>query len=156
MRAFIKFLKSFKYAGIGIMTCVRRERNFRVHISAALTVLIFSALYGVDKLSAAVLTLNVFFVLAAEAVNTSIEAAVDLISPKKSYLAKIAKDTAAAAVLLAAICAVITAFFVFSDTARLADALSQIMRYWWAAVLYVIVCAVFVFVPFRNNKGDKI
>ncbi len=116
----IKFLKSFKYAICGIWICVRCERNFRVHIAVALTVLIFSCVYGIDGTHFLVLTLTVFFVMAAEAVNTSIEAAIDLISPEKTELAKIAKDTAAGAVLLSAVCALIVAVVTFSDLQRLA------------------------------------
>lgn len=153
MKSLIRLIKSFKYASSGILVCIRCERNFRIHIVAALTVFIFSIIYGVDKLQGAVLTLTVFFVMAAEAVNTAIEAAVDLISPEKSGLAKIAKDAAAAAVLLAAVCSVTVAFFVFSDTARLAAAFGCIADFWWAAALYAALSCAFIFIG-QKNKGE--
>lgn len=153
MKSLIRLIKSFKYASSGILACIRCERNFRIHIVAALTVLIFSVIYGVDKFQGAILTIAVFFVMAAEAVNTSIEAAVDLISAEKSRLGKIAKDTAAAAVLLAAVCSVIVAVFVFSDISKLTAAFERIAEFWWLAALYTALSCVFVFIGLKN-KGE--
>ena len=36
------FLRSFVYAGRGIWFCIRHERNFRIHMSAAIYVLLFA------------------------------------------------------------------------------------------------------------------
>ena len=53
------------------------------------------------------------FVLFAEAVNTSIEKVVDLVSPDYHLFAKQAKDLGAAAVLIAAITAVVGGTLIF-------------------------------------------
>mgnify|MGYP001003815159 CR=1 FL=1 len=93
-----KLIKSFGYAFSGLWACIIYERNFRIHISAALAVFVFAWLYGVDNVHLAVLVLTVALVFITEAVNTSIEKAVDFLSPERSETAKIAKDAAAGAV----------------------------------------------------------
>ena len=52
-------------------------------------------------------------VAALELVNTAVEAVVDLVTEEKKPLAKIAKDTAAGAVLFAAIISVIIGCIIF-------------------------------------------
>lgn len=55
----------------------------------------------------------IFLVLVTELMNTAVEAAVDLADPHIHPLAKAAKDTAAGAVLLAAVFAVVIGCMVF-------------------------------------------
>lgn len=57
------------------------------------------------RLDWAVLLLTIALVWVAEFVNTAVEAVVDLLSPELHPLAKVSKDVAAAAVLLAALAA---------------------------------------------------
>ena len=52
-------------------------------------------------------------VMALEMVNTAVEAVVDLVTEERHPLAKIAKDTAAGAVLIAAIMAAIVGLIIF-------------------------------------------
>jgi undecaprenol kinase len=59
------------------------------------------------------LLFSITLVLTAELLNTAIEATVDLISPEIHPLAKRAKDTAAGAVLLTAVFAVLVGVYVF-------------------------------------------
>ena len=66
-----------------------------------------SALLGLRGAELAVLVLAIGLVLATEALNTALEALVDLASPGFHPLAKIAKDVSAAGVLLAALTAAI-------------------------------------------------
>ena len=63
--------------------------------------------------------LSISFVLIAEMLNTALEAGVDAVSTSFDPLAKLAKDIAAGAVLIAAVNAVGVGYIVFSD--RLAD-----------------------------------
>ena len=56
---------------------------------------------------------NYWFSIATELINTSIEATIDLITDKVHPLAKIAKDTAAAAVLIFGFTAIIIAIIIF-------------------------------------------
>lgn len=152
----IKFILGFKFAFCGIWTCVKNERNFRVHIVAALAVLILSYIYQIPRGNLLVLILTIFLVIAMEAVNTSIEAAVDLVSPEKSELAKTAKDTAAGAVFLAAICAVIVAVVTFSDLLRLKYTFFQLIKMpnLIFTIVFVAAAALFVF-GISDKKIEK-
>jgi diacylglycerol kinase (ATP) len=74
----------------------------RVHFSAAIVVLLAVLFLKVTATEFALLALSILSVLCAEMFNTAIEAVVDLVSPEYHPLAKIAKDTAAGAVLITA------------------------------------------------------
>jgi diacylglycerol kinase len=100
-----RVLKSFSFALAGLSYLLRTQANFWVHLLAAGLVVALSALLGLAGLELAVLVLAIGLVLAAEAVNSALEALVDLASPGPHPLARAAKDLGAAAVLLAAICA---------------------------------------------------
>ena len=117
-------LKSFVYAFNGIKNAVLTERNFRIHMTAIFFVLYFSVLYGLTPTQYAVLYLILAAVPALELVNTAVEKAVDLATDKRCELAKIAKDSAAAAVLVAAFGALGVAISLFSDTEKFKFALS--------------------------------
>jgi len=74
----------------------------RIHFIAAIAVLLAVLFLKVSPLEFALLALSILSVLCAEMFNTAIEAVVDLVSPGYHPLAKIAKDTAAGAVLITA------------------------------------------------------
>jgi len=74
----------------------------RFHFAAAIVVLLAVLFLKVTPTEFALLALSILSVLCAEMFNTAIEAVVDLISPDYHPLAKIAKDTAAGAVLITA------------------------------------------------------
>jgi diacylglycerol kinase (ATP) len=74
----------------------------RSHFIAALVVMLTALFLRITPVEFALLALSILFVLFAELINTAVEAVVDLASPDFHPLAKIAKDTAAGAVLVAA------------------------------------------------------
>lgn len=74
----------------------------RTHFIAALVLMLVVLFLRVSPIEFGLLALSVLFVLSAELINTAVEAVVDLVSPGFHPLAKIAKDTAAGAVLIAA------------------------------------------------------
>ncbi len=78
----------------------------RVHGACAGLVVGLACVSELAPLEWAVLLLAIGLVIALELVNTSIEAIVDRVSPEHSELARVAKDTAAAAVLVGAITAI--------------------------------------------------
>jgi diacylglycerol kinase len=98
-------LRSFRFAAAGLRYLVRTQPNFRVHLIAVSLVAILAGFLRVTALELAVLLLAIGLVLVAEAFNTVAEAIVDLASPTYHPLARIAKDAAAAGVLMAAIVA---------------------------------------------------
>jgi diacylglycerol kinase (ATP) len=74
----------------------------RTHFLVALGVLLAALFLRVSPIEFALLAISILFVLCAELINTAVEAVVDLVSPGFHPLAKIAKDTSAGAVLMAA------------------------------------------------------
>ena len=105
--------RSFAYAFAGIGYCLRTQRNFRIHLAAALAAAALAGALGFAPVEWAVLATIITLVMTLEMVNTVVEAAVDLASPAYHPLAKIAKDVAAGAVLLTAIGAVGVGLFLF-------------------------------------------
>lgn len=104
---------SFRYAGAGLWWALTTQRNLRIHIALGLMASILALVLRFSPLELAVLVLLMTVVIALELVNTVVEAAVDLASPGRHPLAKIAKDVAAGAVLVAAAGAVVIGLLLF-------------------------------------------
>ena len=107
--------QSFNYAFEGVIHALRTQRNMRIHFAVATVVLILAFSYGVTKIELMALLVAISFVLIAEMVNTAIEATIDLSTTSFDPLAKIAKDIAAGAVLVAAVNAIVVGYLVFAD-----------------------------------------
>lgn len=105
--------KSFSYALTGLKEAVRKEPNFQIHAAAGTTAIIFAAVTGVTRIEWIILTLTISMVLILELVNTTLEALVDIVSPHHHDSAKLAKDVAAAAVMLGAITSLIVGAAIF-------------------------------------------
>lgn len=86
----------------------------RIHFIAAIGVLLAALFLKVSPLEFALLALSILSVLCAEMFNTAVEAVVDLVSPGYHPLAKIAKDTAAGAVLIATCGAAIMGYLILA------------------------------------------
>jgi diacylglycerol kinase len=107
-------VESFYHAFSGIGTTLKRERNFRVHLAFAALAIGLGLILKIGDVQWLAVTLAIGLVLTAEFINTAMEHIVDLVTERTYHdAAKAAKDTAAAAVLVAAICAVITGMMVF-------------------------------------------
>ncbi|MGI9008749.1 MAG: diacylglycerol kinase family protein [Streptosporangiaceae bacterium] len=107
------FLRSFTFAGHGVWYTVRTQRNMRVHLGAAAAAVTAGAVVRIGAVQWACVTLAIGLVLVTETLNTVIEAMIDLQGPRYHPLAKIAKDAAAGAVLLASGTAIGVAIAVF-------------------------------------------
>ncbi|XGV96684.1 MAG: diacylglycerol kinase family protein [Leptolyngbya sp. BL-A-14] len=103
-------LVSFKYAWAGISYAFQTQRNFRVHVFVGTFAIVLGLCLQLSAVEMAIIGLTIGAVLAMELLNTALESVVDL-TVKQSYheLAKIAKDCAAAAVLVSALAAVCVA-----------------------------------------------
>ena len=112
-------VKSFVCAFSGLAFCIKNERNMRIHFTVLFYIIILSLFYSLNRAEYAVLFLTFGLVIAAEAVNTSIETIVNLLSPTYNHLAKLAKDIAAASVLISGIAAVCVGFCLFFDIEKL-------------------------------------
>ena len=106
--------QSFNNAAEGVVHALRTQRNLWIHFTVAAAVLVAAIAFRVSRIELMVLLLAITFVLVAELVNTAIEATVDVSSTSFDPMAKLAKDIAAGAVLVAALNAVAVAYLVFS------------------------------------------
>ncbi|MEG6520781.1 diacylglycerol kinase [Desulfotomaculum sp. 1211_IL3151] len=108
----MSFLKNFGYALAGIGHAIKTQRNMKVHLVATILVVTVGLFLRISKQEWVDICFAIFLVLAAECINTAIEAVVNLTSPQKHPLAKIAKDCAAGAVLLLALNSVVVAYLI--------------------------------------------
>lgn len=100
-------LEAFRFALSGLWYTLRTQRNMRIHILAAGTVLVFGLWLRLSSDQWAILVATMGLVLVSEMVNTVVESIVDLACPEYHSLAKTAKDAMAGTVVLAAMLAVI-------------------------------------------------
>ena len=101
---------SFRYAAQGLAYGFASQRNFRIHVLTGSVVFGLGLWLGLSVDRLAVLVLTVAAVLVLELLNTATEAVVDLAIGRQFHpLARIAKDCAAAAVLVAAMASVLIA-----------------------------------------------
>lgn len=106
-------VKSFKFAADGIKEAFQSEKNMKVHFLLMILVIILGLVLKLSLVEWAILIITIGLVLISEFINTSLEQIVDIVSPEKQEKAKIAKDVAAAGVLVSAIVAVLIGVFLF-------------------------------------------
>ena len=94
---------------------IRNEKHMKVHIIASIIIVILAIVTNASKVEILIISLSVSFVIITELMNTSVEALVDMVSPERHPLAKLAKDVAAGAVLVAAINALCVGYLLFYD-----------------------------------------
>jgi diacylglycerol kinase (ATP) len=102
-----RLVTSFRYAWAGLVYLLRTQPNARIHLVITAAVIGVGAWLELPARDWAVIALAMGLVFVAEALNTALEAAVDLVSPAPHPLARVAKDVGAAAVTLAALGAVV-------------------------------------------------
>jgi diacylglycerol kinase len=106
-------IKSFKPAFQGLKTTFKEQPNFKIHVFAAAAVISLSLILKADKTEVLFLAIMISLVLISELFNSALEYLADFVSHKKRKLIKKAKDTAAAAVLISAVCAFIAGCIIF-------------------------------------------
>jgi diacylglycerol kinase (ATP) len=117
--------QSFNFAFEGIIHVLRTQRNMRIHFAIAVGVLIAALALGVRRLELVALLIAISFVLIAEMLNTALEAGIDVATTSFDPLAKLAKDIAAGAVLIATVNAVAVGYLVFVE--RIEDPSSNVL-----------------------------
>ncbi len=90
-----------------------REQNLLIHITMTIIVTAFGVIFNLQLYEWLLVYLMVAFVITSELVNSSIESVVDLYTKKFNPLAMIAKDVAAAAVLVSAFTALCVGIYIF-------------------------------------------
>ncbi|WQK86696.1 diacylglycerol kinase family protein [Mammaliicoccus sp. Dog046] len=106
-------INRFKFPLAGFITILRKDCNFILHLIAGIIVIIMGLLFKLNINEWLWMILAISMVLITEVINTSIEYVVDLYTDEYHPLAKHAKDTAAFAVLLASIMAVLIGVLIF-------------------------------------------
>lgn len=144
-----KLIDSFNYAIEGIIYSVRTQRNMKIHMIATLVVLTACFFYDLSKIELLIITITVTMVIVAELINTAIESAIDATTNYYHPLAKIAKNTAAGAVLVTAINALIVAYIIFWDklTSATFSTISKIKKsdpYMIFIVLIMVIIATII------------
>lgn len=104
---------SFKYAFEGIIQTYKGEQNLKIHTFIAILVVVFGFFLKISIVEWFACLILIGLVLMSEFFNTAIEYVVDLASPRIHPLAKAAKDTASAGVLIMAIMAAIVGGIIF-------------------------------------------
>ncbi len=112
-RGIKKLIRSFKYPISGLRYAFKNEQNLDVHVLATVVVVILGFFLKISYFEWLTVLIIIGLVIATELINTAFEALVDLVSPEYHPLAKVVKDTAAAAVLVFAITAVIIGIIIF-------------------------------------------
>lgn len=107
------FYRSFGYALEGLKLAVTLDQNVRIHLVLALIAILFSIYFRITVFEFLFVIFSIFFVIITELVNTAIEEMTNLIIQEHRREAKIAKDVAAASVLLAAVFALTVGVVIF-------------------------------------------
>ncbi len=108
-------IDSFNYAVSGIIIALKTEKNMRIHYGIALGVIIISLFFDFSRTEFLLLLFAISLVVVAEMINTAIERVIDLITEDYHPLARVVKDVAAGAVLIAAINSIVVGYLLFFD-----------------------------------------
>ena len=104
---FYSRIRSFGYAFEGWWYVLKTQHNAWIHAIVTVIIAVVALWLQIPLRDWAVLILTFMAVWMAEFMNTAVEAVVDMASPEPHPLAKVAKDVAAAAVLVGACGAVL-------------------------------------------------
>ena len=148
-------IDSFNYAFEGIIHVLRTQRNMRLHFLIAFVVVIVALIVNVTKLELIVLLISISFVLIAEMINSAVEAAIDIATTSFDPMAKLAKDIAAGAVLIAAANAVAVGYLVFAGKVadRSADLLDRLRQAPAELTLAALILTVIVVIATKAYTG---
>ena len=115
---FDRLIDSFNYALEGLVHTFKTQRNMKVHFAIAFLVLLASLFIEISKFELIIIFFSITLVIALELINTAIEVIIDMIAVEYRYRAKISKNIAAAAVLMASINAIVIAYLICLDEIR--------------------------------------
>lgn len=108
-----KRLRSFSYAFHGIFLLVSQEANVWIHCFAAVCVIAAGFFFGISTMEWVAVVFAIGMVLAAEAVNSAVEALADRVTENYDEAIKRTKDLASGAVLILAMAAAVIGCIIF-------------------------------------------
>jgi diacylglycerol kinase len=104
---------SFRFAINGIWTLLKYEHNSRIHLIAAIIVIVLGIILKLSLSEWSLLIVVIGLVFITELINSSLESLADRIDPEWNEQIRRAKDYAAAAVLMSAVIAIIAGSLIF-------------------------------------------
>ena len=154
------FLEACHNAVNGIIYAATTQRNIRIQLVLAVIVMLLSLAYGLETTEFLCLVFAVFLVIFAEMINTAIETVVDLFVDVYHPKAKIAKDFAAGAVVLAACNALIVGYFIYFKAENLKAVSDSIfnnmikspMHLAFVAIMLVVIAVIAVKASYSKKK----
>ena len=108
-----RIINSFKYAFNGLIDTYKTEQSVWIYIPVSLLVILMGFYFKINTVEWLVIVLVLGVILSLELINTALESVVDLVTDKYHPLAKKAKDTVSAAVLVFAVASVIIGLIIF-------------------------------------------
>ena len=155
MRVRPSIIESFNFAIEGVIHVLRTQRNMRLHFAAAVAVIVVAVAVGVSKIELSVLLISIAFVLVAEMINTAVEGAIDAATTSFDPMAKLAKDIAAGAVLIASVNAVAVGYLVFAGKAadKTAEVLDRVRSAPAQITLVALVLTVIIVIATKAWTG---
>ncbi|GAB3781350.1 diacylglycerol kinase family protein [Spirosoma horti] len=109
---FPKVLRSFRFAGQGILDLFRFENNAKVHLLVAILVVGAGFVLSLSPVEWTIILTQIGLVWAAEAFNTAIEKLCDFVSPGLHPQIKAIKDLSSGAVLILTIVAILVGLII--------------------------------------------
>lgn len=109
----LDYLRFFSHAWEGVRYALKHHRSFGLQVLAGLLVVGVGLWMRLSKLEWLVLLMVTFAVLVAELLNTAVETALDYMAKEHHLDVKLAKDIAAAGVLVTAVGAAIIGLIIF-------------------------------------------
>lgn len=153
-------IESFNYAVSGIITAIKTEKSMRVHYSIAVLVLLSSLFFDFNRTEFLLLLFAVSLVVISEMINTAIERTIDLVTKDFHPLARLVKDVAAGAVLIATINSLIVGYLLFFERLSLFTELvifkikRSDIHLTFVALILVILITIGLKAKFSKGKGS--
>ncbi len=151
-------VESFNVSIQGLLYALKTQRNMRLHITFAF-VFVVAGLLFLERVDFLILTLVITFLLIAEMINTALGIIGDLVEERFHKLARIAKDIAAGAVLIASLSAVLIGYILFMRPGvimEIENGLARLRESSWhfsfLALMLVLSITVAIKVLFHKGK----
>lgn len=112
-RGFKRFLSSFSFSIDGLKYAYKNEQSMLIHLIVTILGILLGFIFKISMTEWAIICITIGVTLAAELINTAIEAAVDLTTLEINPLAKIAKDCGSAATFVFSIIAAVIGIIIF-------------------------------------------
>jgi len=110
---FARFIRSWSYSFDGLKYAYKYEQSMLIHVFVTIAVIIVNILLKVSGMHWLITIMAIGMVLAAELINTAIEAVVDMVTLEIHPLAKIAKDCGSAATFVVTMLGIVICIIIY-------------------------------------------